>query len=186
MKVESKPDFKKNERPWLRGIIGSLLLLLSIGLAGFTFYYLVSDGSLWLFGKHTLGKVEDLYVVRTDDGKTQEMQFDYYVRYQFSTPDGKIYSRRTALSVQEWGSLNIAPPDSPQFAELQNIPPHTSYTMLSQGLVEVVYFPLYPQHSRLAEGRYILFLSCLYVPFLIAVWAGIKTSLYLLEPLIRN
>jgi hypothetical protein len=127
-----------------------------------------------------------IYVERIDDGSTSEMQFEYYVRYRFSTPDGKIYTRSNSLSAQEWSSLSIASADSPDISQLQNLPPHTTYDMLAKGLVEVVYFPLYPQHSRLAEGRYVLFLVCLYVPFLVLIWGGFKITHYLLEPLANH
>jgi hypothetical protein len=170
----------------LRLIAGSLLLIANLVFAGFILYSLAGDVSLWVFGKHTLGKVEDLYVERIDDGSASEMQFEYYVRYSFSTPNGKIYTRKGSLSAQEWSSLSIARPDSPDFDQLQAIPPHTTYSMLAKGLVEVVYFPLYPQHSRLAEGRYVLFLGCLYVPFLALIWVGYKFSRYLLEPLAKH
>jgi hypothetical protein len=48
--------------------------------------------------------------------------------------------------------------------------------------LDVVYFPLYPQHNRIQESRFISVLACAYVPLVILAWAALGVGWYLLRP----
>jgi hypothetical protein len=169
--LDSESQKTVSKRPRKKIALGSLVIFLAFALAGVTIYFLTNDLSLWVFGEHTNGWIVDLWVERLDERETEDILFKYLARYQFVTHDGRKFTGETQLSATEWSRLTVAGPGVAENVEHD----------LGPGYVEVVYFPLYPEHNRLAEGRLIPVLACAYVPLLVLCWAGFKVGLYLLR-----
>ncbi len=143
----------------LAGTLASvLLLILGLACTGFLLYNLAKDLSIWVLGKHTVAEVVELWVVRTSGNEEGELTFDYYVRYRFSTPGGQEIIDASTLGVTEWGALSEGSP------------------------IEVVYFPLYPQHNRVDEARFVTLLACAYLPLAVFAWATLGVGWYMLQP----
>lgn len=139
-------------------VVGGLLLILGLLCFGLLIYGLVTDLSLWVLGRRTVAEVVDLWVERTSESDAQELTFEYFVSYRFSTPGGKVTNSSSRLDVREWGALELG------------------------GDVMVVYFPLFPQHNRVDESRFVPMLACAYVPLLVVAWASLGAGWYLLRP----
>lgn len=142
------------------GRTAAAILLLIIGLVclGFLVYSLANDLSIWVLGRHTQAEVMELGVIRTSQADEGELTFDYFVKYRFSTPGGEVIVDTVLLDVREWGALTEGGP------------------------VDVVYFPLYPQHNRVDESRYVTVLACAYIPLAMLAWGTLGAGLYLLRP----
>jgi hypothetical protein len=136
------------------------LLLLIVGLAclGFLVYSLANDLSIWVLGRHAEAEVMELGVISTNDVEEGELTFDYFVKYRFATPGGQVVVDTVLLDVREWGALTEGGP------------------------LDVVYFPLYPQHNRVDESRYVTVLACAYIPLVLLTWGILGAGLYLLRP----
>lgn len=139
-------------------ILGVVLLAIGVVGLGLLLYSLVMDLSIWVLGRHTEAEVMELSVERTSANEEGELTFDYFVRYRFSTPTGQVVVDTSQLDVREWGSLTEGGP------------------------LDVVYFPLYPQHNRIEESRFVSVLACAYVPLFVLVWAAVGAGWYLLRP----
>jgi len=155
MKIKSSIIDKLH--PTVQRIGGIVILLLTLGLASFLAVNLVRDVPLWIFGRVIMADVLETWVERVDERQTDEIAFNYYLRYQFSTPDNRSYTRTTQVSVGEWSMAGDI------------------------GKVAVRYFPYFPQLNRLDDSRYIFILSCAYLPLIVVSWAGIQVGMYLLR-----
>jgi len=179
--IDSDSQITGLKRPWKKIASGSLVILLAFALAVVTVYFLANDLSLWVFGEHTNGWIVDLWAERLDERETEDILFKYFARYQFVTPDGRKFTGETQLSATEWSGLGMAGPVAAVYYEQGMVPTITGGGLQENSLVEVVYFPLYPEHNRLAEGRLLPVLACAYVPLFVLCWAGFKVGLYLLR-----
>jgi hypothetical protein len=133
-------------------------MLLGLACLTFLLFNLVQDLTIWVLGRPATAKVLELSVVRTNDVDEGELTFDYFVRFQFDTSSGKVITSTSRLDVREWGALNEG------------------------GELEVVYFPLYPQHNRIDESRLVSMLACAYLPFTLFTWASLGVGWYLIRP----
>lgn len=150
----------KEYRPPVMKRIGGVLLL-AIGLVVFTamLYFAVQDFPLWVFGRHIQAEVVETWVERTDniqEGEGGELTFDFYLRYQFTTPNGQVISKTSKASATEWSGMGKGQS------------------------VDVVYFPLYPNLTRLDDSRWVLFLSCTYIPLIVISIIGLRVGWYML------
>lgn len=143
-------------------IAGVLLLILGLLCLGLLLYGLVTDLSIWVLGRRTVAEVVDLWVERTSESDAQELTFEYFARYRFATQTGKMITSSSKLDVREWGSLE------------------------NGGDLSVVYFPLYPQHNRVDEARFVPMLACAYLPLIVIAWASLGVGWYLLRPTRTN
>jgi hypothetical protein len=146
------------DRGFGRTLAALLLLILGLVCLGFLGHSLVRDLSIWVLGRHAEAEVMELGVIRTSEAGEGELTFDYFVKYRFATPGGQVIVDTTVLDVREWGALSEG------------------------GAVDVVYFPLFPQHNRVDESRYVTILACAYIPLAVFVWAMLGAGLYLLRP----
>ena len=89
------------------------------------------------------GEVLEPWLERTNEEGARELTFRYHARYQFTTPGGKVFDGDSLVSGLEWSGLGEGSP------------------------ITVLYFPLYPEHNRLDDSRYISVLACAYLPFLL-------------------
>jgi len=164
-----------------RKTLGSCILLTGLALAGVLSYYRVNDLSLWFFGRHTTGWVIDLWMEAIGDPQSQEKQFQYFARYQFVAGDDRLLTGESRLGAMEWSGLMPAVVLDAAHAN-QTI----GEQMPRDSCVKVVYFPLYPQHNRIAQDRLIPVLACAYLPLLGLCWACFMVGAYLVEkPLIK-
>jgi hypothetical protein len=70
------------------------------------------------------------------------------MQYRFVASNGQIITATATLSMNEWANGDG-----------------------EGGEVDVVYFPPYPKHNRLDDSRYIPFLACSYLPFVLVTAA---------------
>jgi hypothetical protein len=139
-------------------LAGVLLVIIGLACLGFVLYALGKDLSVWVLGRRVDAEVVELSVVQTSAIGEEEMTFDYYVTYRFTTPGGQSLSNTVKTDVREWGAL------------------------VEGGPVSIVYFPLYPEHNRLDESRFVSLLACSYLPLVVASWAALGVGLYLIQP----
>jgi hypothetical protein len=145
--------------PIMKRIGGVFLLGIGLVVLAFTLYFAAQDFPLWVFGKHTKAEVVEIWVERVGEAQERdegELKFDFYVRYQFTTPGGRVITKTTKASATEWSG------------------------MWEGLLIDVVYFPLFPQLNRLDDSRWILFLSCTYIPLIVVGVIGLRVGWYML------
>ncbi len=138
-------------------IAGALLLILGLLCLVFLIYSLVTDLSIWVLGRRTMAEVVDLWVERTSESDAQELTFEYFASYRFTTPGGEIITSSSKLDVREWGALEEG------------------------GDVSVVYFPPFPRHNRVDEARFVPVLACGYLPLVVVAWASLGVGWYMLR-----
>ena len=150
---------KEYRPPVMRKIGGGLLFAIGLLVTAFTIFFAVKDLPLWVFGKHTQAVVVDTWVERIDnlgDREEGELKFAYYLRYQFTLPGGQVITKDAKASATEWSS------------------------MAKGAQIDIVYFPLYPHLNRLDDSRWVLFLSCTYIPLIVVSLIGLRVGWYML------
>jgi hypothetical protein len=152
-----------------------------LGCLTFLVVNVITDFSIWILGRRTTAEVVAAWVEETSEENATEKTFEYFVRYRFSTPSGKVFSRTARVGVQEWGGLGMGGPVGAIYQEQRNVPTH-GVGSLERGIpVAVVYFPLYPAHNRLDDSRFVPLLACTYVPLIGLSWAGLAAGRNLLK-----
>jgi hypothetical protein len=141
-----------------KSVAGVLLLILGLLCMIFLIYSLVTDLSIWVFGRRTTAEVVALWVERTSESDAQELTFEYFASYRFTTPGGETISSSSKLDVREWGALE------------------------EEGDVSVVYFPPFPRHNRVDHARFVPVLACAYLPLVVVAWASLSVGWYMLRP----
>jgi len=141
-----------------RLLAGILLFVLGLASLGFLIYSLGNDLSIWVLGRHTQAEVIELVATRTSQADEGDLTFSYSVKYRFATPGGQVIVDTARVDVLEWGALTEGGP------------------------IDVVYFPLYPQHNRVDESRFVSVLACAYIPFVLFAWGALAGGVYLLRP----
>ena len=145
--------------PFMRKIWGGLLFTIGLLVTAFTLFFAAKDFPLWVFGKHVQAEVVETWVERTDNLQEREggeLKFAFYLRYQFTTPGGQVITKTSKASATEWSSMTKGAP------------------------IDIVYFPLYPQLNRLDDSRWVLFLSCTYIPLVVISVIGLRVGWYML------
>lgn len=170
------------DNPSLKRSLGVLMLIGGVALLGFLLFTLAKDLSLWVFGQTTTAQVIDQWAEPTNAGESEDLVFDYYVRYRFTTPEGKVIATTKTVAAQEWvgvghGSRGRVGADfytgeelgasAPVYQEQPHVSEFAAGGVMAASEVTVVYFPLYPAHNRLEESRFMPLLACTYVPFLV-------------------
>ena len=183
------------DHPLFRPAMTGLLLLIGAGLLGFLLFAFGKDVALWVFGRHVAATVVDRWAEPVGDKSREELSFHYYVRYRFATPDGRIVTSVKPVAVQEWvgvsagahGSASVdwfdgssQGPAAPVYQEQEHLAEFNA-GMEAGGTVDVVYFPLYPAHNRMAEGRFVPLLACTYLPLFLLGGAALAGARQLLR-----
>lgn len=168
------------ENRWLRMAVGVALLVVSLILCIFVTVNLAKDGSLWLLGKRTTAVVLDSWAEQAGQEEAGALTFEYFVRYQFTTSDGREITATSSVGSAEWVGVGYGQqsgvrhdvfderavdPAAPVYQEQKHITEHTAGGMEKGSSLAVVYFPPYPSHNRLDESRFVSILACAYVPF---------------------
>jgi hypothetical protein len=152
--------YNQYKTPVMKRIGGVLVLAVGIVFIAITFYYAVKDVPLWVFGRQTKAEVVELWVEQLNQLEGREdgvLHFSFNVKYQFTTPGGKLITKNTTTSANEWSG------------------------MWEGQKIDILYLPSYPNLNRLDDKRWALFLSCTYIP-LIAIGAiGLRVGWYMLK-----
>ena len=182
-------------QPWPKTLFGGFVFACGLICLIVTVVYLVGDVSLWVFGRHITAEAEALWAEQVGERDAGELSFQYFIRYQFTTPRGRVITGTSRAAAGEWAGLGISgqphavddpfggqvAPGAPVYQEQSHIPPESGMGGLEQGSpVDVVYFPLYPNHNRLDESRFMPLLACSYVPLIMLSLAGLAAGRYLL------
>jgi hypothetical protein len=180
------------ENRWVRMLVGTLFLAISLALLVFVTVNLVSDGSLWLLGKKTTAVVVDSWAEQANQQGEGELVFEYFVRYQFTTLDGRTITATSQVGPAEWVGVGYGQqsgvrhdvmdersvgPAAPVYQEQKHVTQYVTAGMEKGSVVPVVYFPPYPSHNRLDESRFVSVLACAYVPFAFLGGFGAVASL---------
>lgn len=167
--------------PSLKRGLGLLSLIVGVLLLGFLLFALAKDLSLWLFGETITAQVVDRWAEATNAGEQEDLTFNYYVRYRFTTPAGRVIVTTKTVAAQEWvgvghssrgqGAADFYSDEevgaaAPVYQEQAHLSEFSEGGLMSASEVGVVYFPLFPAHNRLEESRFLPLLACTYVPFL--------------------
>ena len=150
---------KEYRPPVMKRIGGVLLLAIGVVVLGITLFFAAKDFPLWIFGKHAKAEVIEIWVERSDEIQERdegELKFNFFVRYQFTTSRGQTITDTTTASATEWSG------------------------MWEGLLIDIVYFPLYPKLNRLDDSRWVLFLSCTYIPLIVVSIIGLRVGWYML------
>lgn len=152
--------FRQYKTPVFKRIGGVIMLIVGIIFLVFTFYYAAKDVPLWVFGRQTKAEVVELWVEQLNqlEGKQSgELQFSYNLKYQFTTPGGKVITKNTTAGANEWSG------------------------MWEGQQIDIIYFPLFPGFNRLDDSRWAFFLSCTYIPLIVVGIIGLRIGWYLLK-----
>jgi len=184
-----------DDYPSLKRGLGLLLLVASIALLAFLLFALGKDLSLWIFGRPATAQVVDSWAKATNSGEQEELAFRYYVRYRFTTPEGKVVVSTKTVSAQEWvgvghgsrgqGGVDFYSgeaegPAAPVYQEQEHLSEFAEGGIATAAEVAVIYFPLYPAHNRLEEARFVPLLACTYVPLLVMAGLALLGARHLL------
>jgi hypothetical protein len=139
-----------------RALAGTALLV--FGLAGFLFVAinLARDASLWILGRHTTAEVIASRIEETAAANPEDIVFHCSIAYQFKTPQGQVFTRTARVSANELVDVGTTVP--------------------------IVYFPLYPDHNRLDESRYVPLLACAYVPLVLLCLGVVGAGWHVIRP----
>jgi len=148
----------KRYGPLVKIVAGGMLVLLGAVCLGVVLFGLAQDLPIWLFGRRIQAEVLDVWLERTSADDEGELSFEYFVRYQFTTPRGQVITRVSTVGVNEWSGLEKG------------------------GQIIAVYFPPYPAHNRLDDSRLVPVYACTYVPTAVLGWAGLLFGWRLLRP----
>jgi hypothetical protein len=171
-----------DDYPFLKKGVGVLLLIGGGALLAFLLYSLSRDLSLWVLGRRASAQVIDQWVEATNPEEQDVLEFRYYIRYAFSTPSGRIVVSTKTVAAQEWVGVgqgaqgqggadfysgDAVGPAAPVYQEQEHLSEFAAGGLMSAPTVDIVYFPLYPEHNRLEESRFVPILACTYVPLLV-------------------
>jgi hypothetical protein len=171
-------------------VVGVLLLIFGLACVALIVANLARDLSLWVFGQRVEAEVVELWAERTSDEDAEQHTFRYFVRYRFATPDGKVITGASGVNPVEWVGLGSAGrgstgadyfddsavgPAAPVYQEGLHIPQEGMGGMQEGERISVVYFPLFPEHNRLDESRFVSLLACAYIPI---VFLGVASLIF--------
>ncbi len=140
---------------------GALLLIIGLGFLVFVLVSLSRDLPIWVLGRRVEAEAVDLWVERTGeigDEDSKEIYFEYFIRYQFTTPSGETFTKVARISVNEWANLGEG------------------------GQVPVIYLPLWPANSRLDDRQFIPFFMGCYIPIVVLIWICLTAGWNLVRP----
>jgi hypothetical protein len=122
-----------------RRIAGVFIMLVSLILSVTMLKTLARDIPVWFLGSKTKATI----VERWTDKYPDDSNPVYFLRYEFSSPDGEIVSGSSRVPGDEW------------------------VTYIEGSEIPVRYSNLNPLNNRLDDSRYVPFLFCSYIPFIL-------------------
>jgi hypothetical protein len=158
----------------LKRIFGGLLFIGSLSIGIFLIFSLVKDVAIWGFGRQVSAKMIDRWMEETSDEGVREKTFQYFIRYQFETEDGRFITRVSSVSAREWVGFGMPGESRIVYKEQETVPVDDMRNAQLGNKIDVIYFPPIPEHNRLDDMRYIPLYVCLYVPTLALSLVGIR------------
>jgi len=170
-----------NGRVWGRRLLGLATHLIGLALMVFVSLGLAEDASLWVFGRHAEARVIASWIERDASRSEAEPSYRWFVRYAFTTADGRATTGISCVSAAEFAALGTHRPAELVSQENED-PGNRGANGPGDGpTVDVVYFPPLPTHNRLDDSRYAALLACSYVPLIVAGWVGLALGRSLLR-----
>ena len=168
-------------RAWGQSLLGLVVHLLGMALVVFVALGLAEDASLWVFGRTVEAQVTATWIEQDTSRSEIEPSYRWFVRYAFTTPDGRTVNGVSTVSAKEAARLSTGRP-------MEFISREREASALREGdvrangpTVGVVYFPPVPRHNRLDDSMYAALLACAYVPLTLAGCAGLALGRRLLR-----
>jgi hypothetical protein len=158
----------------LKRVVGALLLFGSLIIAAFLIFSLAKDLAIWGFGRQVSAVMVDRWTEETSEEGVREKTFQYFIKYQFETEDGRLVTRVTSVGAREWVGFGMPGESGIVYKEQEIVPADDMRNAQLGNTVDVIYFPLYPEHNRLNDMRYIPLYLCLYIPTLALSLIGIR------------
>ncbi len=156
-----------------RTALAVLLLAAGLGCLAFLLVSLARDLSLWVLGERVEAVIVDRWAQETSPEGAPVKSFDYYLAYQFTTQDGRSFTRSSTVDPREWVGLGMPGASHVVYQEQAMVPADWVQDEVRDTapgeLVDVLYFPPYPAHF------------CLYVPMLILALTGLRLGLSVLR-----
>lgn len=128
-----------------RRIAGFLLLAVGAVLAFLLARSIVQDVPIWVLGRKVPATIVETWWENFNLDNIDNKDFDlrYFFRYEFTTAEGEQYVGSTKVTEEEF----------------------LSYQQGSEVMIK--YSPFNPDDNRLDDSRFVPFLLCTYVPFLL-------------------
>lgn len=160
----------------MKCLAGFLLAAAGLVVLAFVGVNLAQDASLWVLGRHTKARVTDAWIEQGADDRRGMPVYHWYVRYQFTTPGGRMVIGSSQMTAQEWTALELRNPVELAVPVQGSKGQSDGTTLEEDSSVDVVYFPAYPAYNRLDQSRFVPILACAYVPLIILGWAGVAAG----------
>jgi len=168
-------------RGWGLRLLGLVVHLMGLALVVFVGLGLAEDVSLWVFGRPAEAQVTATWIEEDASRSQAEPSYRWFVRYAFTTPDGRTINGVSTVSATEFATLGTSRPTELVSRESEASALREGDAPASGPTVDVVYFPPLPSHNRLDDSRYAALLACAYVPLMVAGWAGLMLGRRLLR-----
>jgi len=172
------------EDVWLtrgRCLLGLVAHLAGLGLIVFVALGLAEDASLWLFGRPAQAEVIATWIEQDTTRSQAEPSYRWFIRYQFTTPDGRAVTSVSGVSAAEFAALGAGRPAALVSRGEEAVATGGADDGAEGTLVDVLYFPPLPIHNRLDASRYAGLLACAYVPLTVAGLVGLRLGQHLLR-----
>jgi hypothetical protein len=165
----------------VKRVSGLLLAAAGLVVLAFAGFNLARDASLWVLGRRIEARVIGTWIEHGADDRRGMPVYHWYVRYQFTTPTGRMVTGSSRMAAQEWTALGLRNPVE-LAVQGQGPTSQAGGATLEEGpSVDVVYFPAYPDHNRLDQSRFVPVLACAYVPLIVLGWGGLAAGRRLLQ-----
>lgn len=132
-----------------RRIIGFIIFGIGAILTILLLQTLWSDLPVWFFGRQVSATIVKKW---WEDLYDDEMNPVYFFGYEFTADNGEVYTGSSRVPDSEWISY-------------------------SEGReIKVKYSPLNPADNRLDDSRFIPYLICSYIPFILICWFSLTAG----------
>jgi hypothetical protein len=185
----------------VKALGGALLFVVGVLGLAFLAVSLVKDGSLWILGTRTQAEVVDLWAEVSSAPDAPELTFRYFMQYSFTTPSGRVITETSTVGAGEWAGLGTVgrgqtgvdffdnvelSAAAPVYQEQSHVPQEAIGGLEKGGMIDVVYFSLYPSHNRVDDSRFVPALACAYIPFLFLCALFVAVGWRLAAPLLAG
>jgi hypothetical protein len=163
----------------MKRLLGLLVLAAGVTVLAFVAFNFVQDASLWILGRRAQAQVVDVWIEQ-NAGEREAPTFRWFIRYQFTTLNGRLVTGVSRVSAAELAALGHTGSVDVVYSE-EEAAHRNEVAIDDAGWVNVVYFPPYPVHNRLDESRFVPVLACAYVPLILLGGASLKLARSLLQ-----
>jgi len=128
----------------LKRIVGGLLLLGSLVIAVFLIFSLAKDLAIWGFGRQVSAVMVDCWTEETSEEGVREKTFQYFIKYQFKTEDGRLIARVSSVGAREWVGFGMPGESGIVYKEQETVLADDMRNAQLGNQVDVIYFPPIP------------------------------------------